>query len=234
MYPIRRLMVVLGVLLLAGAPAPALAHTDVDFTLPTDGASVGEVVAEITVAFNEAVTLIGPGFEVLDPQGRVLTPFVVTDDDVVFRLQMDPPLGGGLVAVKYTVAAQDGHTIDGNFTFTVAADAPVVTEPPTTTVPPPTTLPLPADAPTSDPPPSSTAAPATASPATAAPTTAADSLPAATVEPDEAGAGEPAGEASAVDADGGDGSTTTFVLLGLGAAVAAAFVLLLVRSRSGP
>ena len=109
------------------------AHTDIEFTLPTDGAVVGEPVREITIGFDDPVTLIGPGFELLDPQGNILTPFVATDDDRVFRLQIDPPIGGGEAAVRYEVRAEDGHTISGGFSFTILADAPTTTAAVTTT-----------------------------------------------------------------------------------------------------
>jgi methionine-rich copper-binding protein CopC len=122
---------------------PAAAHTELDFTLPAEGTTVGTPLAEISVGFTEPVTLVGNGFEVLDPQGNVLQPFAVTDDDMVFRLQLDPPLAGGPVGVRYEVTSQDGHVIDGSFTFTVAAEAP----PPTTaSTAPPTTAPATAPA----------------------------------------------------------------------------------------
>lgn len=121
------------ILLAVTGGAPALAHTDLEFTLPTDGAAVGEPVTEITVGFTDPVTLVGPGFEVLTPTGAVLAPFVATDDDRVFLLQLDPPLAGGDVAVRYEVRAEDGHTITGSFVFTVSAEAPTTTVAPTTT-----------------------------------------------------------------------------------------------------
>ena len=129
------------ILLAVTGGAPALAHTDLEFTLPTDGAAVGEPVAEITVGFTDPVTLVGPGFEVLTPTGAVLAPFVATDDDRVFLLQLDPPLAGGDVAVRYEVRAEDGHTITGSFVFTVSAEAPTTTVAPTTIT---TTTPSPA------------------------------------------------------------------------------------------
>ena len=107
--------------------SPAGAHTDFDFSVPTDGASVGEPVSEVTVAFTLPVTLVGNGFEVLDPQANVLQPFAVTDDNTVFRLQFDPPLAGGVVGVRYTVTAEDGHTLSGGFSFTVSVDLPAPT-----------------------------------------------------------------------------------------------------------
>ena len=38
---------------------------------PIDGASLGEPLTEVTVAFTQPVTLVGPGFEVLSPQGEI-------------------------------------------------------------------------------------------------------------------------------------------------------------------
>ncbi len=106
---------------------PAQAHTDFDYSVPTDGASVGTPLTEVTVAFTLPVTLVGSGFEVLDPQGNVLQPFAVTDDDTIFKLQFDPPLAGGAVGVRYTVAAEDGHNLSGSFSFTVSVPLPTST-----------------------------------------------------------------------------------------------------------
>ena len=156
---------------------PAGAHTDFDFSVPTDGASVGEPVSEVTVAFTQPVTLVGNGFEVFDPQQNVLQPFAVTDDDTVFRLQFDPPLAGGPVGVKYSVTAEDGHLLAGSFSFTVAVDAP----PPTTTAP------------------TATASPATASPATAPTATASTTASTTTPATDTPLSSAPADTASEID-----------------------------------
>ena len=132
---IARILTALAAVLFVVIPRTASAHTDLDFTEPSDGAEVGEPVADVIVGFTQAVTLIGPGFEVLDPQGNVLTPPVVSDDDQVFRLRLEPPLAGGEAAVRYEVRAQDGHTITGGFSFTISADAPPSTTEPSTTEP---------------------------------------------------------------------------------------------------
>jgi hypothetical protein len=107
------------------APGRAMAHTELDFSLPANGTTVGEPVEEISVGFTDQVALVGNGFEVHDPQGNLLTPFVVTDDNKVFRFQLDPPLAGGVVTVDYHVRALDGDVQEGSFSFTVAA--PLVT-----------------------------------------------------------------------------------------------------------
>jgi methionine-rich copper-binding protein CopC len=144
---------------------PAGAHTDFDFSLPTDGASVGEPVSEVAVAFTLPVTLVGNGFEVLDPQENLLQPFAVTDDDTLFRLQFDPPLAGGTVGVMYTVTAEDGHALSGSFSFTVSVDLPAPTTVAATL--PPVTEPEPEPVPVSTT--TVTAAPVETSPEVAAP-----------------------------------------------------------------
>jgi len=192
------------------------AHTDFDYSLPTEGASVGEPVSEVTVAFTLPVTLVGNGFEVLDPQENLLMPFAVTDDDTVFRLQFDPPLAGGDVGVRYSVTAEDGHVLSGSFSFTVSVDAP----PPTTTVVP-TTLPAVTEPPV-------TAAPIT-EPASAEPaTTVVVVAPAETVvdATAELSASEVAGEG---DTDGSSNSGVIIAIAAIVVVLAAGFVL--VRSR---
>ncbi len=204
-----------------GGTQPVHAHTDVAFTLPAADETVVEPVSTITVAFVDPVTLVGAGFEVFTPQEQIVQPTVVTDDDTEFLLQLDPPLAGGVVGVRYEVVAADGHIIDGSFTFTVAAPAPTIppaTTAPVTTVPvtdPIDTAPSPATAApavTSAPP--TTAPPATTEPAVVAP------APTTVVE---AGGGT----------GGGGGSTGLVIGVALAAAVAVgAFVVLRTRLRT--
>lgn len=211
-------MAVVAVLAVVGVSGaePAAAHTDVEFTLPTDGASVGVPLDEVTVGFTAPVTLIGPGFEVLDPAGDVLTPFVVTDDDRVFRLQLDPPLAGGEAAVRFEVRAQDGHTITGGFAFTVTA------EPPTTTS---TTTPTTSPAVTVGTSPAATAG-GTVPATTSAP------QPDPTTRPSPATDSVAASSAPAASSDDGP-STGAYVGIGVVVALAAA-ALLVLRIRSSP
>lgn len=203
---------------------PAGAHTDFDYSVPTDGASVGDPASEVTVAFTLPVTLIGNGFEVFDPQENVLLPFAVTDDNTVFRLQFDPPLAGGPVGVKYTVTAEDGHVLSGSFVFTVSVDLP----PPTTAAP---TLP-PATEPVSVP---VTSAPADTVPeivaAAEVPTTvlpAAETASDAVIAPPESTALAPSDGSGAAD-----GSSNSGLLIGIAMGVAAlALVFLAFRART--
>jgi methionine-rich copper-binding protein CopC len=181
--------------------SPAAAHTELEFTLPGNGTTVGQPVSEISVGFTEPVTLIGNGFEVLTPDGTVIEPFPVTDDDMTFRLPLDPPLAGGSVGVRYEVAADDGHVLEGSFVFDVAAPAATTT----------------------------TAAPATlpAVVSTPAPVSAAISAPGTTLAVSATTVTPPATAA----AGDGDGSNSGTIIAVAAAVAVAAAAFLFVRSR---
>ena len=195
-------------------PGGVMAHTELEFSLPANGTTVGEPVEEISVGFTDVVALVGNGFEVHDPQGNLLTPFVVTDDSKVFRFQLDPPLAGGVVVVDYHIRALDGDVQEGSFSFTVAAPLPTSTTTAAPTTAAPTTV----------------APPATASSATAATTTTTTQPEAA--EPATTAPGTAVESALPTDDTGSDGDrerTLMFVVLLAIAAAAGGF--LVVRSR---
>jgi methionine-rich copper-binding protein CopC len=214
MAPVVRRAVALAacVATLVFAPGRVMAHTELEFSLPANGTTVGEPVEEISVGFTDVVALVGNGFEVHDPQGNLLTPFVVTDDSKVFRFQLDPPLAGGVVVVDYHIRALDGDVQEGSFSFTVAAPLPTSTTTAAPTTAAPTTVAPPATASTA-PATTTTTQPEAAEPATTAPgTTVESALP-----------------TDDTDSDGDRERTLMLVVLLVIAAAAGGF--LVVRSR---
>jgi methionine-rich copper-binding protein CopC len=214
MAPLVRRAVALAacVATLVFAPGRVMAHTELEFSLPANGTTVGEPVEEISVGFTDVVALVGNGFEVHDPQGNLLTPFVVTDDSKVFRFQLDPPLAGGVVVVDYHIRALDGDVQEGSFSFTVAAPLPTSTTTAAPTTAAPTTVAPPATASTA-PATTTTTQPEAAEPATTAPgTTVESALP-----------------TDDTDSDGDRERTLMLVVLLVIAAAAGGF--LVVRSR---
>ncbi|MFT7601104.1 MAG: copper transport protein [Acidimicrobiales bacterium] len=124
--PVRRwwaaLLVALVVLLSTASPASA--HTGFESSNPSDGQTVDQPVAGISMSFSGEATPAGEGFVVLDPSGQVREPDEVTTvDNLTWILRFDEPLAGGVVGVRWMVAAPDAHPIDGNFSFTVTAEA---------------------------------------------------------------------------------------------------------------
>ena len=130
--------IVAGLLALAAivlAPAtPASAHTGFESSSPSDGASVDLPVSEISLTFTGEAAPAGEGFVVLDPDGAVRVPDEVSStDNLTWILRFDDALAGGVVGVRWSVAAPDTHPIDGSFSFTITAPAPAPVVP--TTVP---------------------------------------------------------------------------------------------------
>lgn len=119
------LLVALVVLLSAASPASA--HTGFESSNPGDGQTIDQPVAEISLTFSGEATPAGEGFVVLDPSGIIRESDEVTSvDNLTWTLRFDEPFTGGVVGVRWMVAAPDAHPIDGSFSFTVTAEAAAV------------------------------------------------------------------------------------------------------------
>lgn len=114
------------VALVVGFAPIAEAHTDFEGSDPAGGAVVSEPVPEITVRFTAESSIAGDGFVVLTPTGEIISPEVrASEDQRQFTLVFDPPLTAGDVGVQWSVRAGDAHPIEGAFSFTTTAPAPV-------------------------------------------------------------------------------------------------------------
>ena len=96
-----------------------------------------EPVSLVTIVFTGEANPVGDQFVALTPDGVVqVAASFVTVDDKIFSITFDPPLAGGRVGIRWNVQAADAHPIEGAFSFTVAAPAPVAPVAPTTSVAP--------------------------------------------------------------------------------------------------
>lgn len=142
----RRFIVILALAtsLLVLMATPAAAHTEFASSSPADGETIREPVSEISLTYAGEASPAGEGFVVLDSEGAVRLPNeVMSSDNLTWTLRFDEPLTGGVVGVRWKVAAPDAHPIEGSFSFTVDAPAiasvtPTTTPPITTTIPTPT------------------------------------------------------------------------------------------------
>tara|TARA_B110000305_G_C19406034_1_gene622800 strand:- start:246 stop:1604 length:1359 start_codon:yes stop_codon:yes gene_type:complete len=131
----------IGVLVVAAGlvlvPATASAHTGFQSSTPSEGAAMDEPVSLVTIVFTGEANPVGDQFVALTPDGVVqVAASFVTVDDKIFSITFDPPLAGGRVGIRWNVQAADAHPIEGAFSFTVAAPAPVAPVAPTTSVAP--------------------------------------------------------------------------------------------------
>ncbi len=105
--------------------APVSADTGFSGSTPSDGDVVAEPVTLVTLVFSAVAEPLGDGFVVLDATGQTRVPTEVsTLDSKVYTLTFDPPLAGGEIGVKWSVAGADAHPLEGAFSFTVSAPAP--------------------------------------------------------------------------------------------------------------
>ncbi|MFT4989865.1 MAG: copper transport protein [Acidimicrobiales bacterium] len=119
------LLVALVVLL--GTASPVSAHTGFESSNPSDGQTIDQPVTEISLSFSGQATPAGEGFVALDPSGQIRTPDeAISVDNLTWTLRFDEPLAGGVVGVRWRVAAPDAHPIDGSFSFTVSTEAAAV------------------------------------------------------------------------------------------------------------
>ena len=99
--------------------APASAHAAVVTTTPADGARLDAVPAEVTIEFNESVSL-GAGYaRVLDGAGERVDAGAadVRDGTVTVPLRDDLPEAS--YVVTYRVVSADSHPVSGAFSFAV-------------------------------------------------------------------------------------------------------------------
>ncbi|MEI4270495.1 copper resistance protein CopC [Klenkia sp. LSe6-5] len=117
----RRVLLVLlaGVGALLGTAGPASAHATVVTSSPADGARLATVPAEVTVQFDEGVSL-GAGYaRVIGADGeRVDTgAATVTDDTVTIPLRSGLP--DASYVVTWRVVSADSHPVSGAYAFVV-------------------------------------------------------------------------------------------------------------------
>jgi methionine-rich copper-binding protein CopC len=120
--------VLAGLALLLGA-SPALAHTRLQSSDPSDGASLDAAPERVSLTFNEEMT---PGFStitVVGPDGaHYETGDVAAEGGTVSRSVL--PLGpAGQYKIGYRVVSADGHPVAGEVAFTLSTPGPASTAP---------------------------------------------------------------------------------------------------------
>ncbi|MFE7404537.1 copper resistance protein CopC [Isoptericola sp. NPDC057559] len=143
--PARRRRALVVLLAAALAPAfglavaqPAAAHDRLVSSDPADGAEVAEPPTTLTLVFSAAMLDSGAQVAVTTPDGTTPAKVTVDGEEAVATLPADLP--GGDWDVAWRVVSSDGHPIEGDLSFTVAAASPSPTPTPTPT---PTATPTP-------------------------------------------------------------------------------------------
>lgn len=122
----RRLVTVLVtacVALLVGA-APAFAHTRMESSTPADKSTVDSAPGSISMKFNENVKSDFATITVVGPNGTQYQNGGITAGGGDVTVPLTPLGPAGTYQVGYRVLSDDGHPVQGKFSFTLSAAGP--------------------------------------------------------------------------------------------------------------
>jgi methionine-rich copper-binding protein CopC len=105
--------------------APAEAHAEVRATSPGSGSSVHGTLTEVSVTFDEAVSLVPHALRMTTDLGIPVQLEVarLTDSGKLLSAQVQDHLAAGHYAVAWRVQADDGHIESSTFSFSVVGAA---------------------------------------------------------------------------------------------------------------
>ncbi len=101
---------------------PVAAHTGLESSQPAAGETVSAPVSTVSLTFNRPVEPVGSGLTVLDEHRVEHRPdWLNSADGQTWVLKFETPLASADYEVRWRVAAEDGHIVEGSFSFTVDA-----------------------------------------------------------------------------------------------------------------
>ena len=133
----RRALIAIApaLLLLLALAGPALAHSDLVSSDPSDGAVLSTPPTTITLTFSEGLDAARSSFNLVGPSGAVGTGKAAADGDTAMTLG-GLSLAAGSYTIEWTSAAQDGDILRGKLAFTVSQSTPASATPDSGSVPP--------------------------------------------------------------------------------------------------
>lgn len=117
----KRVLPILLILLLM-LPGAAMAHSRLEQSIPAQNAVLDASPETIELAFDTRIEKIS-NLKLFDASGnQIETERAQVDNDTMTSI-VPKTLDNGVYSVKWTIIGADGHTIDGEYSFTVDAPA---------------------------------------------------------------------------------------------------------------
>ena len=122
-------ILVLAIASIFAFPVAAFAHGEMVQATPAVDSNVLTAPTEVSIEFDGKLQIIGNtnvnSIEVTDNQGQVISSptSVVDGNKISTKLQLTDITG--LVSVHYRIVSEDGHPVEGDYSFTVG-ETPVV------------------------------------------------------------------------------------------------------------
>ena len=120
-------ILVLAIASLFAFPVAAFAHGEMVKAIPAVDSNVLTAPTEVSIEFDGKLQIIGNtnvnSIEVTDNQGQVISSptSVVEGNKISTKLQLTDITG--LVSVHYRIVSEDGHPVEGDYSFTVGETA---------------------------------------------------------------------------------------------------------------
>lgn len=122
-------LVIVAMLASLNWASPALAHAQLDSSSPAPSSVLEVAPAEIRLDFNEPITPIARSIEIYNQEGQriVLGEALVSPEDPSVLVAGDvPAIPDGLYVVAWRAVSNDGHAVEGAYSFQIGATAPIV------------------------------------------------------------------------------------------------------------
>ncbi len=120
----KLLMLAAGLLLTMGAASADLLHFGLSRSLPAADATVASP-AEVRLWFTQVAKDGSVGIRLVDPAGAAVAtaePARDAADGKIYSIAVGRRLAAGRYTVAWRGIGDDGHTVQGNFAFTVSAE----------------------------------------------------------------------------------------------------------------
>ena len=120
-------ILVLAIASLFAFPVAAFAHGEMVKAIPAVDSNVLTAPTEVSIEFDGKLQIIGNtnvnSIEVTDNQGQLISSptSVVEGNKISTKLQLTDITG--LVSVHYRIVSEDGHPVEGDYSFTVGETA---------------------------------------------------------------------------------------------------------------
>ncbi|WP_173275656.1 copper resistance CopC family protein [Paenibacillus sp. NEAU-GSW1] len=110
-------------------PGAAFAHSVLESSVPAKGEKVTVSPTEIAMAFNTEIESLSK-FKLTNESGEEIDVSDSSAEGNEMSGKIAVPLANGSYTVKWTIIGADGHTVSGDYSFTVEAEEAAATESP--------------------------------------------------------------------------------------------------------
>lgn len=109
-------------------PSVAFAHSKLENAVPGQDATITVSPERIELTFNTKIENLS-NFKIVNAAGEELEKEKVEVEGMTMSGAVPAPLPNGIYTVKWAIIGADGHSVEGDYSFTV--EAPAATETPT-------------------------------------------------------------------------------------------------------